>query len=109
LQNFDIGFTRSHHFVAGYDKSLSRYFKMRAEVYYQYLFDIPIETRPNSSFSNINQAHLSRAYFLQTLSMKEPARNYGLELTLEKSLQQKLLSCYSRARCTAVHTKARTA
>jgi hypothetical protein len=95
LGNFEMGFTRSHHFVAGYDKTLSRYFRLRAEAYYQYLFDIPIETRPGSSFSNINQGSSFSRVFPSALVNEGTGENYGLELTLEKSFSKNYYAMFT--------------
>jgi hypothetical protein len=85
LDNSDMGFTRSHHIVAGYDKSITRNIRLRAETYYQYLFNIPIETRTNSSFSNINQGSSFSRVFPYELQNSGTGENYGFELTVEKS------------------------
>lgn len=83
--NREMGFTRSHHFVAGYDRRLGKQLNLRLESYFQYLFDIPIEIRPGSSFSNINQGSSFSRVFPDTLKNAGTGQNYGLELTLEKA------------------------
>ncbi len=84
MKNYDMDFTRSHHFVVGYDKNLSRYFRMRVEGYYQYLFNVPIETRVGSSYSALNQGTGYARFFPDTLKNAGTGYNYGLELTVEK-------------------------
>ena len=86
--NENMGFTRSHHLVAGWDKNISKTVRLRAEGYYQYLFDIPIESRPNSSFSNINQGSSFSRVFPYALVNDGTGQNYGLELTVEKGFQK---------------------
>ncbi|MEO6831794.1 MAG: TonB-dependent receptor [Chitinophagaceae bacterium] len=86
--NRDMGFTRSHHFVAGYDRALGKHFQLRLESYFQYLFDIPIEIRPGSSFSNINQGSSFSRVFPDSLKNAGTGQNYGLELTLEKAFSR---------------------
>jgi hypothetical protein len=88
MSNSGMGFTRSHHIVAGYDKNIGRMIRLRAEAYYQYLFNIPVETRANSSFSNINQGSSFSRVFPHTLVNEGTAQNYGLELTLEKTFNK---------------------
>lgn len=88
MHNYDMGFTRSHHLVAGYDKSLSRSIRMRMEAYYQYLFNIPIELHAGSSFSNINQGSSFSRVFPDTLKNEGTGQNYGLELTIEKGFSK---------------------
>jgi hypothetical protein len=84
MHNYDMGFTRSHHFVAGYDRSFAGKLRMRTEAYYQYLFNVPIETRPGSSFSGLNQGSSFNRLFPDTLVNKGTGYNYGIELTVEK-------------------------
>ncbi len=85
MQNYNIGFTRSHHLVAGYDKSLTSKVHMRIETYFQYLFKVPIETRQGSSYSALDQGTGYSRDFPDTLKNGGMGYNYGLELTLEKS------------------------
>jgi hypothetical protein len=84
MHNLDMGFTRSHHFVAGYDTRLGPSFRMRAEVYYQYLFNVPIDTLPGSSFTMLNQGATFSRVFANNLVNKGTGYNTGVELTLEK-------------------------
>jgi len=88
MQNYNMGFTRSHHFVAGYERSLGHEIRLRVEAYYQYLFQIPVEIRPGSSFSNINQGSSFSRVFPDTLQNTGTGQNYGLELTLEKAFSK---------------------
>ena len=81
--NEGVGFTRSHHFVAGYDRRVAG-LRMRTEAYYQYLFNVPIETRAGSSFSGLNQGASFSRLFPDTLVNKGNGYNYGLELTVER-------------------------
>jgi len=85
MHNYDIDFTRSHHAVAGYEHVFSRTLKLRSEVYYQYLFNVPIEQRAGSSFSGLNQGTSFSRLFPDTLVNAGTGYNYGLELTIEKS------------------------
>jgi hypothetical protein len=84
--NRSIGFTRSHHFVAGYDLNFSENFRLKTEAYYQYLFEVPVET-VSSNFSLLNNSS-SQAFAYDTLENSGTGRNYGLEVTLEKFLSK---------------------
>ena len=84
MKNYNVGFTRSHHFVVGYDKVLSNDVRLKLETYYQYLFDVPIETRAGSSYSSLDQGTGYSRYFPDTLKNTGTGYNYGIELTLEK-------------------------
>ncbi|RYC71374.1 TonB-dependent receptor [Spirosoma sordidisoli] len=83
--NRSLGFTRSHHFVLAYDRRLTDQLRLKAETYYQSLFNIPVSADTADSFSIIN--------FLDGLSTDRlinsgTGRNYGLELTLEQFLHK---------------------
>ena len=84
MQNYNVDFTRSHHFVVGYDKSYARNLHIRLETYYQYLFNVPVETRAGSSYSALDQGTGYSRDFPDTLKNTGTGYNYGLELTLEK-------------------------
>lgn len=87
-QNLDMGFTRSHHLVGGYEYAFSKTVRMKTEIYYQYLFNVPIETRVGSSFSGLNQGASFSRVFPDKVVNKGTGYNYGLELTLEKSFSK---------------------
>ena len=84
LSNKNLDFSKSQHAVIGYDYFVSKYFKFKTEVYYQYLWNIPVYVIP-SSVSAINRgATFSRFFPFYTLVNKGTGYNYGLELTAEK-------------------------
>ncbi len=84
MKNYDIGFTRSHHFILGYERVVSNDVRIRIETYYQSLFDVPIETRAGASYSVLNQGSGYSRYFPDTLKNAGTGYNYGIEFTLEK-------------------------
>ena len=86
MQNYDVGFTRSHHFVVAYEKALGNVMKLRLETYYQYLFNVPIEKRIGSSYSALDQGSSYSRDFPDTLQNKGTGYNYGAEFTLEKRM-----------------------
>ncbi|PBQ33597.1 hypothetical protein CNR22_18050 [Sphingobacteriaceae bacterium] len=82
LTNLD--FSKSQHAVLGYDFFISKYFKMKTEVYYQYLWNVPVYAVP-SSVSTLNRgATFNRFYPIYSMVNTGTGENYGLELTLEK-------------------------
>lgn len=97
MHNYNIGFTRSHQSVAGYEHIFSRALKLRSEVYYQYLFNIPIETRQGSSFSGLNQGSSFSRLFPNTLVNAGTGYNYGIELTVEKTFSKNYYLLFSGA------------
>lgn len=84
--NKKVDFTKSHHLVLGYDYNITETFRIKAETYYQYLFDVPVQTNA-STFSVINNSSM---YFAtpDSLANKGLGRNYGAEITVEKFLSK---------------------
>lgn len=80
--NKELGFTKAHHFVLGYDISTSEFTHLKIEAYYQHLFDVPVIA--DSSFSLINQQN--DWFFNEQLQAGGKGRNYGLDITFEKYL-----------------------
>ncbi len=81
--NKELQFTNSHHLVLGYQRFIGKYGTFKAEVYYQHLFDVPVDTFP-SSFSLVNQGSTFSRFFPGYLVNEGTADNYGGELTYEK-------------------------
>nr|MBA2421623.1 TonB-dependent receptor [Chitinophagales bacterium] len=81
--NKEVGFTRAHHAVLGYDWLISENINLKIETYYQYLFNIPVE-QSSSSYSALNTGDSFGPDFTDSLVNKGTGTNYGLELTLEK-------------------------
>ncbi|MBN2610965.1 MAG: TonB-dependent receptor [Bacteroidales bacterium] len=81
--NRNLDFTKSLHFVAGYDHNFLKEFRIKSEVYYQYLYDIPVESH-SSLFSMANVGAEFTMPFADSLINKGTGENYGLELTFEK-------------------------
>ena len=81
--NLDIGLSKSAHAVLGYDWVFGQAMRFKAETYYQYLYDIPVEVRP-SAFSLLNAGSGFARFFPDTLQNTGVGRNYGIELTLER-------------------------
>lgn len=81
--NAGIGLSRAHHLVTAYDRNLGTGMRLKAEVYYQHLYNIPVEQR-GGSFSLLNQGSGFERFFPDVLENSGLGRNYGLELTLEK-------------------------
>jgi len=82
--NTDLGFTRAQHLVAGYDYQMTRYFRLKTELYYQSIWNAPVYAIP-SAFSALNRgATFNRFYPIYTLVNGGTGYNYGIEVTLEK-------------------------
>ena len=85
MPNKDLGFTKSHHFVLGYDKSLNEYTHIKTEVYYQYLFDVPVSKDGSDAYSILNN---STGYYTKALANTGHGKNFGVELTLERFMHK---------------------
>jgi len=86
-QNRKMGFTKSIHIAGGYQKSFSGKLRINTEIYYQYLYNIPVDNFP-SAFSLINKGSGFQRFFPNALLNKGIGRNYGIELTVEKSFDK---------------------
>lgn len=81
--NRNLSLTRSLHHVLGYELALSSRIRLKSEIYYQYLFQVPVDTSKLSATSMLNA---STGLFQNTWLNLGNGRNYGLELTLERNL-----------------------
>ena len=79
--NQDLELTKSIHLVGGFGHQFNENLSFKTEVYYQHLYDVPVENLENSTYSMINQ---SSSYINIPLVSQGTGDNYGLELTLEK-------------------------
>ena len=78
--NLDLGMTKADHFVLGYGKKLGDNSRVKGEVYYQYLSDVPVIA--DSSFSMINFEQDFE--FSNGLVNEGRGRNYGIDVTLDR-------------------------
>jgi hypothetical protein len=97
--NTQMGLTKSYHSVAGVEhRSASAPIRLKAEVYYQYLWNVPVEqfkmdNNPlsatfgqrvvGSSFSMVNAGSGFGRLWPDTLENSGTGQNFGLELTAE--------------------------
>jgi hypothetical protein len=87
LTNEQMDFSKSIQLVLGYDYLFTEFFRIKAETYYQYLYDVPVK-QSIPQYSILNEG---TEYFLDrmdSLVNKGKGTNYGLELTLEKFLNR---------------------
>ena len=80
--NRDLGFQRAHHFVVGGDLAFAPNWRLKSEVYYQRLFNIPVDNFP-SSFSILNAGADFVFPERGNLVSEGTGENYGVEVTLE--------------------------
>ncbi|MEI8280530.1 MAG: TonB-dependent receptor, partial [Bacteroidota bacterium] len=81
--NKNLGFTKSQHYVLGYDMQPFKDWRLKAEVYYQYLYDVPVDSF-SSSYSILNTGASFKPDLDNNLVNRGIGTNYGVELTIEK-------------------------
>lgn len=81
--NKDLDFTKSHHLVLGYNWNINSNLRFKTEIYYQSLFDVPVEQQ-SSSYSVLNSGTSFGSDDKENLVNKGKGTNYGVELTLER-------------------------
>lgn len=83
-----LGLTKSYHNVIGYDLVFNPFLRLKTEVYYQYLFDIPVENDTESIRSIVNALDIWDAIGIDDAVAKGTGRNIGIDITLEKFFNQ---------------------
>ena len=81
--NKNLDFTQSHHFVIGYDLQPFKDWRLKAEAYYQSLYNVPVNTF-SSSYSMLNTGASFQTDLEDNLTNMGTGKNYGVELTIEK-------------------------
>ena len=82
--NEDLGFSKSVHGILGHDWNIWPKLRLKTEVYYQYLYSIPVESTP-SYFSLVNAGEaIGDVQVADSLVNQGTATNMGLEMTIEK-------------------------
>ena len=83
VPNKNLDFTKSTHYIVGYHYQINESMRFKAEIYYQYLYDVPVSSDSGSILSALN---FNEGIADIPLVNKGKGYNYGLELTLEKFL-----------------------
>ena len=83
LTNKNLDMTKSNHFVLAFDKSFRNNIRIKAETYYQHVYNVPVEMNP-SWYSILNEGADFGISSVDSLVNKGTGKNYGAELTLEK-------------------------
>lgn len=79
--NKDLDLLKADHFVLGYDKNITANLRAKVELYYQHLYNLPVENNIASYYSTINEGS---DYRYVPLVNKGTGKNYGIEATLER-------------------------
>lgn len=83
LPNEDLDFTKAIHTVLGYDFLINENMRIKTEVYYQYIYNVPVDSFA-SSFSMLNAGADFVLPERTGLVNEGTGYNYGLEITLER-------------------------
>src|SRR5690606_19077316 len=83
--NKDLGLLKAYHAVAGYERMLPLNIRFKTEVYYQYLYNIPVEKDSASGFSIINALDIYALYDTKGLVSDGTGENYGIDFSLERA------------------------
>ncbi len=95
LTNKNLDFSKSQHFVLEYDFFATKHLKFKTELYYQYLWNIPVYVMP-SSVSMLNRgATFNRFFPMYTMINNGTGYNYGIEFTVEKLYHNHYFFMYS--------------
>jgi len=81
LPNLDLDLLKANHYVLGYQAMLSDNLRFQAEIYFQDLFDVPVEVGDSATYTVLNLDELNE---LRILNNEGEANNYGLDLGLER-------------------------
>jgi hypothetical protein len=87
LPNQLIDFSKAIHNVIGYDIQITEHTRLKTELYYQYLYNVPVDTL-SSSFSMLNEG---AGFVLPDgtgYTNDGTGYNYGAEITLERFLDR---------------------
>jgi len=84
--NESVKMTRSKHYVLGYQLLPNSNFRIKAETYYQHLYNIPVR-EGSPEFSMINAGDFFSLPMVDSLVNKGKGRNMGIEFTFERFLK----------------------
>lgn len=84
----DTEFGKAWHAILSYDHRLGEQLRLKTEVYYQHLFNIPIENNINSLGSLLNATDIWDVIGVQEIVNQGLGRNYGIDITLERFLEK---------------------
>ncbi len=91
--NKNLGLTKALHYVLGYDNYITPNLHFRAEVYYQHLYNVPVFDYQYKDFYNrepkapiFSALNETKGFSYFPLINTGKGKNYGLELTLERFL-----------------------
>lgn len=85
--NKNLDFTRAIHGILAYDVNIANNIRIKTELYYQYMYSVPVRKRKDY-FSSINLGADFNSPNVDSLVSNGTGENYGIELTIEKFYSQ---------------------
>ena len=79
--NKNLGLSKARHYVLGYEYRFNRNLNSKIELYYQDLYNIPVENNDTSYYTVLNS---DEGYVSKALVNEGSGYNYGIEFTLER-------------------------
>lgn len=84
-----LDFTRSRQAVVGYNYNVNTHWRLKAEAYYQYHYQVPVSKREGEeAFSMLNIGTDYNFVTVDSVVSEGTGRNYGVEFTAERFLQK---------------------
>ncbi|MFC2101527.1 carboxypeptidase-like regulatory domain-containing protein [Bacteroidota bacterium] len=84
--NKNLKLARAFHSVAGYSLFFGNNFNFRTEVYYQYLYSIPVKI--GDTTGTVSSLNFGGGFTNEPFNNDGTGVNYGIELTLDKSFSK---------------------
>jgi len=81
--NKNLDLTKAHHFVLSYGYLLNKNLRLKTEVYYQKLYDVPVSASDTNTASTLNSIS---NFLTEPFVNQGKGRNYGIEISVEKYL-----------------------
>lgn len=82
--NKDLGLLKAYHAVVGYERQLPLNMRFKTEVYYQYLYNMPVEKDSTGGFSIINALDIYSLFNTGQLVSDGTGQNYGIDFSIER-------------------------
>jgi hypothetical protein len=86
--NKNLKMQKAVHYVLSYEKTFKSNIRFKSELYYQYLFDVPVEKKNASYFSILNSSNFYELDETVGLINTGTGRNYGIDISVEKSFSK---------------------
>jgi hypothetical protein len=86
--NKNLDFTKSHHFVVGYDYRINEFTRLKLEAYYQKIFNVGVDAKEKTPYSILNEGANFGVWTPDYIKNTGTGKNYGIELTFEHFLNR---------------------